>query len=356
MRSLLVSCQKYISSLLNAINTCCAQERDRRTCVQQVRGPPRSQPRMDTFLQTMESYLVQLEDQQAKFFAKYPDMGYSPFTEMELHDVARDCANEKYWKLLEGTQIEVNVKAGQLRSVSYNRPHKPLVGSVGTPHFTTSIGLRSHAVLLSCKGPKPTPKHTADHVNSARPFDDRAGNLRWATAVEQVTNRRGWVKNDRRSNTPVECSDYSDFRSIKSTFPDSKAAILALDIPLGSMKRVLVNHTPHRGLYWRYKPLIIEDEVWRPIKYVGMKVLLDGYEISSAGRVRYSGNVSRISRVPSFGSVAKTQGYMKINMCLEEVDGTSHMNILVHSLVCLAFHGKPKGVFYGGSGLSRVFC
>lgn len=64
-------------------------------------------------------------------------------------------------------------------------------------------------VALAFVGPRPSPRHTVDHINRVR-SDNRAGNLRWATMKQQHENRV--VKPIRRCTVPVESIDASGNR------------------------------------------------------------------------------------------------------------------------------------------------
>lgn len=59
-------------------------------------------------------------------------------------------------------------------------------------------GSRAQCVLYACGHAKPSENHTADHVDFTQPLNDSIDNLRWASMVEQVKNRRAntFVKSD----------------------------------------------------------------------------------------------------------------------------------------------------------------
>jgi hypothetical protein len=56
-----------------------------------------------------------------------------------------------------------------------------------SPGFSTNYALHT-VVAYTFLGPPPSKDHTVDHINRDH-FDNRAANLRWATAVEQLNNR-----------------------------------------------------------------------------------------------------------------------------------------------------------------------
>jgi hypothetical protein len=59
-------------------------------------------------------------------------------------------------------------------------------------------------VALAFVGPRPSPKHTVDHINR-NPSDNRDANLRWATKKEQSANRT--IVPIRKTTVPIESVD-----------------------------------------------------------------------------------------------------------------------------------------------------
>lgn len=108
-----------------------------------------------------------------------------------------DCDLEgEFWKPVVDNNIDgvtVVFKVSNLGRLQYANLKKKTYGiKYSKGYLFCYLGKKYGVHELICqvfKGSKPTPEHTADHINRD-PFDNRPQNLRWSTRQEQSRNRR----------------------------------------------------------------------------------------------------------------------------------------------------------------------
>lgn len=117
-------------------------------------------------------------------------------------------------------------------------------------------GLYVHRMVAELFIPNPESKPFIDHINTNK-LDNRAVNLRWVTATENMANpltrkrmREGWTEEKRKSHA-ASCKKYAD------EHPEWKA-----DISM-RMKRFISNRKDSKQMTDGIsKPIWVEPEYW----------------------------------------------------------------------------------------------
>jgi len=212
------------------------------------------------------------------------------------------------WCTIDG--VEVSNKG---RLMLNGRPYFPMPTSTGYCTVTrpgTKSTVTVHVLVATAFiGPKPSDRHTVDHINRDK-SDNRVQNLRWATPSEQHANRDNPFK--RQSRRMVEAKgvdgEWTRFESVVD-------AVNACSVNRSDINKVLKGKLKTaKGMSFRYVVLPnIPGEDWR---------IVHGSWVSSAGRLkRKDGGV--------FCPIPNKLGYCRF------------MGRPVHQLVALAFLGPP---------------
>ena len=144
-------------------------------------------------------------------------------------------------------------------------------GSGGARHTYLSVSVPGHKrrfvhvlVALGFLGPRPSPRHTVDHINNPR--DNRVANLRWFTPEEQM--RHSYASNATRGShvgkqsKPVrvrsECNgDWTYYSGVNE-------AIRCTKCPTSCIHVALQTGVAWHGMYFEYVPFEdLPGEVWR---------------------------------------------------------------------------------------------
>ena len=128
-------------------------------------------------------------------------------------------------------------------------------------------GKRRYVHVLVARGflgPRPTERHTVDHVNND-PRDNRVANLRWATPQEQM--RRSFDTNAARRSHASKTSKPVRVRRGDDAWQEYSGvneAVRRLGCDVATMHKVLKTGRSWRGLRIEYVPFEdLPGEVWR---------------------------------------------------------------------------------------------
>ena len=233
------------------------------------------------------------------------------------------------------------------------------------PAGETKYLMRSVAFLV-CRtfhGPKPTERHTVDHINRNR-ADNRATNLRWATMSEQAFNRtqsatyaerpcrtRKIHKLDLITGDVIETFDtvreaaYSVVGTLTPTFKQMSAAI-------SNISKVLAKRRPRtRGFGWSATEATTvadeEGEEWKPVQSATRHL-----HVSSHGRVKRRKRERSVQDEEELVHcpiarrlMTNPSGYFQILYGKTGPGGTDQVCTQVHRLVATAFLGPcPPGL------------
>lgn len=181
----------------------------------------------------------------------------------------------------------------------------------------------SVALLTIYHGPRPSDKHTADHIDRD-PDNNELSNLRWLNSSEQIRNQKKHTK--RYGRCVTEIVNGQDFRT---WFRVSDAATFH-NISERWLREVAANEKEYAGLKWKYALDFIDGEEFRPVDYPSYGQIY----VSNKGRV-----IDSKARI-SFGSNT-SNGYRNTAITIESVC----VPLLVHRLVYWAFVDNPAGLF-----------
>lgn len=163
---------------------------------------------------------------------------------------------------------------------------------------------------------------TVDHINRNR-GENRASNLRWATAVEQLKNQKlHKIKNGRT----VFQYDITG-QTLLNTFKSLKdASVYMKHNCRGKIRKACRNNKPCEGYMWKYREVImvLPGEEWRQIDDI---YTIPVY-VSNLGRIKKYNRITRGTIVASYRKII-----------LKTKEGRKK-GVFVHRLVAEAFLGK----------------
>jgi len=157
-------------------------------------------------------------------------------------------------------------------------------------HSISVCGIVYFSHQLVCRafhGPRPTDKHTVDHINQER-TDNRASNLKWETKVGQTLNRR----KDRKthSNSVPILGKKIGFEEEWVAYESAWKAALQLSLQQANISGVIRGKRTQTGGYI-FKQNIdameserLDGEVWAGVFGHEFK-----YQVSNFGRFRFKG-------------------------------------------------------------------
>ena len=198
------------------------------------------------------------------------------------------CANISYGEWIEVPGFEGGLLASSKgfiwqREVRYDKWMTPRLGNLnGYGYQKIKRANKTHHVhVLVCEafhGPRPSPKHTVDHINRNK-VDNRACNLQWAGRSEQCTNRKKAVK--RRDSKPIWVWKLGEGRESAVLYADAGGAASAcVGAHAANLRKVAIGSYGQTAGYMAEFQQVepkIEGEVFRKIGTI---------EVSQFGRMR----------------------------------------------------------------------
>jgi len=257
-------------------------------------------------------------------------------TDSVIAEIISNCNDESLWipDPFDDTQ-EINLVAGQVRSL-INK--KKLLSGVRISGYVEVHNNRKRAnVILSAAqflfhGKSQDDNDTADHILSEFKNDDRISNLRW-------NDKKGQRQNQKRPSVYkvdkiLEISQDGFATSERLTQSEAMLRFSMsrdqLSAAIGAWKNR--KHTV-KAFQWRY--FIPDDEEWKLLKTFRGEPIVDGYQVSSYGRL-----LSPFNGGPTIGSPGNT-GYLQ---CSVQMCSGLTLCINLHVLVCIGFHGDNMDI------------
>ena len=192
------------------------------------------------------------------------------------------------------------------------------------------ICLLAHRFIYECFYGLIKPKYEVDHINSIK-HDNSINNL-------QTLSNRDHRKKTRAENPMISLKRASTvsktiirFKKDKNVEIDHEqfdsssdaAKTIGKNCKVNGIREAIKFAKIYYGYYWKYKPLVfVEGEEWKSVR-LSDSVLIT---VSNLGRIKTSYGLSEGCKTES--------GYKKI--------GFADKTYLVHTLICLAFHGLPQ--------------
>jgi len=192
---------------------------------------------------------------------------------------------------------------------------------------------RSPLMCEAWHGYKSTPDLTVDHISSADKVDDSPENLRWATRIQQMSNRRKDCK-------PEEEKIRRGRRILRSdgqVYANRVDAAKSVNGDRSNIAVAMRKQTQSYGFGWSYADIIenLPGEVWAPFTDKGH------LHISTQGRikqiVRPGVEVAVHSPQTNGRVISKIEGYYWVNWQKDSTSSGLHLSMSVHELVLSTF-------------------
>lgn len=195
--------------------------------------------------------------------------------------------------------------------------------------FINKVNYCRHRFIYECFNGPIIYMDQIDHINNNK-LDNSINNLQ---ALNQKDHNKKTVTDEIRIKQNISKSKLIVLETfdnngdiIETNIYNSLELSKKLNLHVSNIREFARFNKKYKNYKLSYKKEIKKNEIWKKINDEQFK----GYEFSNMGRIKNTQN--RIT----YGS-NHTTGYMLINLNYKKYN--------VHYLICLAFHGKPNGIY-----------